>query len=90
VPAPLSLPEFTRYLTDLLELGDRGVSPDRPIGEQVHVDSARMLELAIALEQECGIDLPDDVDLRRSTPAELYGGSRTLAGDRGGEVGGHA
>lgn len=87
MPVPLSLPEFTGYLTALLELADGAVAPDRPIGEQVHVDSARMLELAIALEQECGIDLPDDVDLRRSTPAQLFRGAGAVAAEAGGGAG---
>ncbi|MGJ3560828.1 hypothetical protein ACR6C2_30060 [Streptomyces sp. INA 01156] len=37
------------------------------------MDSARMIELAIVLEEELGLDLPSDVDLRRSSPMELYG-----------------
>lgn len=65
-----SIVDFTNYLAGLLEAD--GLSSDVPIGDQVAVDSSRMIELAIALEQECGIDLPDDIDLRRATPADLF------------------
>jgi tetrahydromethanopterin S-methyltransferase subunit A len=73
VPGQLSFPEFTRLLTTVLELPHE-LAAEVPLGDQADVDSVLMLELAIVLEQECGLDLPEDVDLRRSSPAELYRG----------------
>ncbi|HEU5469385.1 MAG TPA: phosphopantetheine-binding protein [Actinophytocola sp.] len=71
-PAPSqSLDEFLAHLAKLLDAAPT-LAPHTPIGDQVAVDSSRMIELAIALEQECGIDLPDDIDLRATTPADLY------------------
>lgn len=67
-----SLDDFTSYLAKLLDAAGSPLSPDVSIGEQTAADSVRMIELAIALEQECGMDLPDDVDLRAATPAELF------------------
>ncbi|ONI76182.1 hypothetical protein ALI144C_36525 [Actinosynnema sp. ALI-1.44] len=72
MPATRSFADFVTYLADLLDAG-HALTADKPIGEQVAVDSARMIELAIALEQECGVDLPDDLDLRGATPMQLFG-----------------
>jgi acyl carrier protein len=66
-----TMEEFLNYLAGLLDAGIT-LAPNVPLGEQLAVDSSRMIELAIALEQECGVDLPDDLDLRRATPAELF------------------
>jgi hypothetical protein len=66
-----SLDDFLGYLAELLDAGS-ALAADVPLGAQTTVDSSRMIELAIALEQECGVDLPDDVDLRGATPAELF------------------
>jgi acyl carrier protein len=67
-----SLDEFVGYLAGLLDVDS--LSASEPIGDQVAVDSSRMIELAIALEQECGLELPDDLDLRRATPVSLFAG----------------
>jgi acyl carrier protein len=67
-----SIEDFTGYLAGLLDVDT--LTADVSIGDQVAVDSSRMIELAIALEQECGLDLDDDIDLRSATPAELFAG----------------
>lgn len=72
MPGTGSLEEFTRRIGALLGADGPELHPDRPLGEQVGVDSVRLIELAIVLEQEYGLDLADDVDLRRTTPAELH------------------
>ncbi|MEI7031794.1 DUF4346 domain-containing protein [Streptomyces pratensis] len=69
----LTLAEFCSAVVE--GLGEQGteLDPNVPLGVQLSVDSARMIELAIVLEEELGLDLPSDVDLRRSSPLELYG-----------------
>lgn len=74
---PLSMLEFLSAVVTGLGLEGTELDPDVPLGVQLSVDSARMIELAIVLEEELGLDLPSDIDLRRSSPLELYG---TLAG----------
>ncbi|WP_406153075.1 phosphopantetheine-binding protein [Streptomyces sp. NBC_01023] len=69
----LSLAEFLSAVVAGLGAQGTELDPDVPLGIQLSVDSARMIELAIVLEEELGLDLPSDVDLRRSSPLELYG-----------------
>jgi acyl carrier protein len=68
---PLDPAGFLHRLADTLEPAAT-LAPDRPLGDQLAVDSARLMELAIVLEQDLGMRLPDDVDLRALTPAGLY------------------
>ncbi|MFD5492549.1 hypothetical protein ACFYY3_11390 [Streptomyces sp. NPDC001812] len=69
----LSLAEFLSAVVNGLGAQGTELDPHVPLGVQLSVDSARMIELAIVLEEELGLDLPSDVDLRRSSPMELYG-----------------
>jgi acyl carrier protein len=64
--------DFVRYVAGAIGADDTPLRDDQPLGSQLTVDSVRMVELAIVLEQELGIDLPDDVDLRSMTLASLY------------------
>ncbi|GFH38235.1 hypothetical protein SCWH03_44770 [Streptomyces pacificus] len=69
------LPDLAEFLTAVVTgLGLEGgeLDPDVPLGTQVSVESVRMIELAILLEEELGLDLPPDLDLRRCSPQELY------------------
>jgi len=77
---PLTLEEFLGVVTETLGAQDVQLDPDLPIGAQLSVESARMIELAIILEEELGLDLPDDVDLRQETGAGLH--AALLAGSR--------
>ncbi len=63
---------FVERLARWLGQAGLAVAGDRTLGEQFDVDSSRAVELAIILEQDLGIELSDDVDLRKMTPAELY------------------
>jgi acyl carrier protein len=67
----LTVDGFLRRIADTLAPSASLVA-DRPLGTQLAVDSARLIELAIVLEQDLGMSLPDDVDLRALTPAALY------------------
>ncbi|MED7953434.1 hypothetical protein ACFWOG_16470 [Kitasatospora sp. NPDC058406] len=71
--SPYSLAEFLSALVAGLGVEGVELDPEVPLGIQLLVDSARMIELAILLEEELGLDLPADVDLRRASPLELYG-----------------
>jgi hypothetical protein len=63
--------EFGRVLGEGVGAG-RALALEEPLAEQLNADSLRMMELAVMLEQDLGLILPDDLDLRRCTPAELY------------------
>ncbi|MEV8474126.1 phosphopantetheine-binding protein [Streptomyces sp. NPDC051173] len=67
-----ALEDFLRLVTRTLGAEDTVLDPHTPLGEQVAVDSARLIELTVVLEEELGADLPDDADLARATPAELH------------------
>jgi hypothetical protein len=66
-----SAQDLGQFITRLIGCPGLELDADRPIGEQTAVSSLQLIELAIALEQECGLELPDDIDLRQATPAEL-------------------
>jgi acyl carrier protein len=68
----LPIGEFVRYLAGVIGAEDAPLLLDQPLGRQLIVDSVRMVELAIVLEQELGIDLDDDLDLRGVTFNRLY------------------
>lgn len=68
----MPMTEFARYLTGIVGSDGVALRVDEPIGSQVAVDSIRMVELAIVLEQEFGVDLDDDADLRAVTLEDLY------------------
>jgi tetrahydromethanopterin S-methyltransferase subunit A len=72
-PGPPSMAEFLTAVVTGLGLEGTRLDPDVPLGSQVSVESVRMIELAILLEEELGLDLPPDLDLRRCSPMELYG-----------------
>jgi acyl carrier protein len=63
--------EFGRFLGEGVG-AEQALILEKPLAEQLHVDSLRMMELAVMLEQDLGLTLPDDLDLRQCTPAELY------------------
>jgi acyl carrier protein len=63
--------EFLRFLASSLGAGDIVLDAHTPIGAQLSVDSVKIIELTILLEEELGMDLPDDVDLRQETAAGL-------------------
>ena len=67
-----SADDLGRYLAGAIGAEDLILRADHPLGDQLTLDSVRMVELAIVLEQELGVDLPDDLDLRGLTPAALY------------------
>jgi acyl carrier protein len=71
VSAVESAADLTRFITRLIGCPDLELDAELPLGKQTEVSSLQLIELAIALEQECGIELPDDIDLRETTPAEL-------------------
>lgn len=77
-----SAQDLGQFITRLIGCPGLELDTDRPIGEQTAVSSMQLIELAIALEQECGLDLPDDIDLRQATPAELVPADATAL-DRG-------
>ncbi|HEY3903857.1 MAG TPA: phosphopantetheine-binding protein [Streptosporangiaceae bacterium] len=68
----MPLSEFASYLAGIVGSNGTVLRVDEPIGSQVTVDSIRMVELAIVLEQEFGVDLDDDADLRAVTLEDLY------------------
>ncbi|WP_380284984.1 hypothetical protein [Kitasatospora purpeofusca] len=72
-PSPYSLPEFLSALVAGLGVEGVELDPEVPLGTQLLVDSTRLIELAIVLEEELGLDLPPDLNLRRASPLDLYG-----------------
>lgn len=62
--------EFVSYLTEYVGLPDLPLAGDVPLGSQL--ESLRLVELAVVLEQDLGVPLPDDVNLAALTPAALY------------------
>lgn len=77
-----SAQDLGQFITRLIGFPGLELDADRPIGEQIAVSSLQLMELAIALEQECGLELPDDIDLRQATPAEL-GPADAVLNERG-------
>ncbi|PSJ25665.1 hypothetical protein B7P34_26930 [Streptosporangium nondiastaticum] len=69
VPA---LEEFLTLVARTLGARDTVLDPHTPLGEQLTVDSVRVIELTVVLEEELGAELPDDADVARATPADLY------------------
>ncbi|MGK5547686.1 DUF4346 domain-containing protein [Streptomyces sp. URMC 127] len=69
VPA---LEEFLTLVSRTLGARDTVLDPHTPLGEQLAVDSVRVIELTVVLEEELGAELPDDADVARATPADLY------------------
>jgi acyl carrier protein len=67
-----SVEQFARFIAETVGAGDVTLKPDQPLNGQLAVDSIRMMELAVALEQDLGVDLPEDLDLRMATAASLY------------------
>jgi acyl carrier protein len=64
--------EFSQLIAKTVGAAETVLKPEVPLVEQLEVDSLRMMELAVVLEQDLGLTLRDDLDLRTSTPAELY------------------
>lgn len=67
-----SYEEFSRHIAKAVGAAGTALEPDLPLADQLSVDSLRMMELAVVLEQDLGLALPDDLDLRNSTPGGLY------------------
>ena len=67
-----SIDEFVRYLAVAIGKPDTEFDPQLALAHQAISDSVTMVELAIVLEQELGVDLPDDIDLREASFASLY------------------
>jgi acyl carrier protein len=68
----MMMADFASYLASIVGSDGAPLRFDEPIGSQVSVDSIRMVELAIVLEQEFGLDLDDDTDLLAATVEDLY------------------
>ncbi|MFC5719513.1 hypothetical protein ACFP1Z_04840 [Streptomyces gamaensis] len=64
--------ELLRRVARTLDIEAATLDPHLPVGEQVAVDSARIIELTVVLEEELGLCLPDDIDLRQVSLAELH------------------
>lgn len=64
--------DFVRRVANVLAIDEAALHADQALEDQTAVDSLRMMELAVMLELELGVDLDDEVDLRRQTPAQLY------------------
>ena len=62
--------QFVTYLTDFVGLPDLPLTADLPLGSQL--ESLRLVELSVVLEQDLGVPLADDVNLAALTPAALY------------------
>jgi len=71
-PAPTSLDEFVLYLTTAVGAPDLQLEVDEPLVDLAIGDSLTLTELAVVLEQELGVDLSDDLDLRWASFAALY------------------
>ncbi|MDZ4235558.1 MAG: hypothetical protein U1C73_17765 [Dietzia sp.] len=71
--AGLTREQLTTLLAQTLNL-DASVliKPEVAIGDQLQIESSRMIELAIVLEEDLGVSLPDDIDLRRESIATLH------------------
>ena len=73
VPDPIGTrEEFSQLIARTVGAAGTVLEPDVALAEQLSVDSMRMMELAIVLEQDLGLTLGEDLDLRMSTPAELF------------------
>jgi acyl carrier protein len=72
VSASVSVADFSSFIARQIGLTGPELDASRPLGEQADLTSMQLIELTIAIEQECGIDLPDDIDLRKTSPAELF------------------
>jgi len=71
-PPAMPMGDFASYLAGIIGSSGAPLRIDEPLGRQVAVDSIRMVELAIVLEQEFGVDLDDDTDLLAVTLEDLY------------------
>ena len=69
---PARIDEFVRYLGAAIGAPDIPLDYDQPLVSLSIGDSLTLTELAIVLEQELGVDLPDDLDLRSASFASLY------------------
>lgn len=74
----MTFEEFLHYLARTMGAAEVELDADSALADQLPVDSVHMIELAIVLEQELHLDLPEDLDLRQSTPGELYRGYRAV------------
>ena len=70
--APADIGEFVLYLAAAIGAQGFQFDHDEPLARLAIGDSLTLTELAIVLEQELGIDLPDDLDLRSASFASLY------------------
>jgi acyl carrier protein len=69
---PAGIDEFVRYLADAIGAPGVPLDHDQPLANLAIGDSVTLTELAIVLEQELGMDLPDDLDLRSTSFVSLY------------------
>lgn len=70
--AVLSAEEFACHPVWARGADDVALDPDQALGSKLAAGSVRMVELDIALEQDLGLDRPDDFDPRKATVAALY------------------
>lgn len=70
--SPASIAEFVRYLAAAIGAPDLPLAVDQPLVDLAIGDSLTLTELAVVLEQELGVDLPADLDLRDASLAGLY------------------
>lgn len=69
----LTREELTTLVSQTLNLdADVHIDPDLAIGDQLQIESSRMIELAIVLEEDLNVPLPDAVDLSRESIATLH------------------
>jgi len=69
----LTREELTTLVAQTLSLdADVHIDPDLAIGDQLQIESSRMIELAILLEEDLNVRLPDAVDLSRESISTLH------------------
>jgi len=68
----LSFEQFRDQVLQVVGVSGTDVDPGLDLGRQLGVESAQLTELALLLEQELGMELADDADLRSASIAALY------------------
>lgn len=68
----MSLADLVAVMARTLGIAPTDLDPELPLGAGQHLESARVVELAVVLEEELDMVLPDDVDLREQSPRRLH------------------